>query len=190
MKRLAVLLAFAGCATTSQPPKTEPPPAQPMQPQPAPQAEEEQHGHKHKGPEVPIALPHRVVDGNTGDELTERALDEKLRAAKVIFVGEQHPNPHDHAAELEVLERAFAVDPSVGFGFEMLPRTYQGSLDAYVAGQIDEAAFLKAVDWQHTWGFAWTYYKPLVDFCRAHHLPAFALNAPRTLAHTVAFKGL
>lgn len=155
----------------------------------APQAQEESR-HGMKGAKAPIALPHRVVDTDSGDELADRNFDDKLRAAKVIYVGEEHPNPHDHAAEIEVLERAYAADPSVGLGMEMLPHTYQGSLDAYVAGTLDEAGFLKAVDWENTWGYEWGLYKPLLDFCRAHKLPAYALNAPRTLAHAVAKNGL
>ena len=188
MKRLllfSLLLgtAASGCAHTATPAAATTPGAT------MPAAEGEPT-HGRKGASEPIALPHRVVETATGDELSDRALDDKLRNARVIFVGEQHPNPHDHAAELEVLERAYQVDPSLGFAFEMLPRTYQGSLDAFVAGNLDEEAFLKAVDWHHTWGFPWGLYKPLLLFCRAHHLPAYALNAPRDLAHTVAFKGM
>src|SRR6185312_1585928 len=155
----------------------------------APQAEAESR-HGMRGAKQPIALPHRVVDTDSGDELADRNFDDKLRAVKVIDVGEEHPNPHDHAAEIEVLERAYAADPSVGLGMEMLPHTYQGSLDAYVAATLDEAGFLKAVDWENTWGYEWGLYKPLLDFCRAHKLPAYALNAPRTLAHAVAKNGL
>ena len=143
-----------------------------------------------KGAHEPIPLPHRVVDSDSGDELAERNLDDKLRAASVIYVGEEHPNPHDHAAEVEVLERAYAADPSLGLGMEMLPHSYQGSLDAYVAGTLDEAGFLAAVAWDKTWGYDFGLYKPLLDFCRAHKLPAYALNAPRELAHAVAKLGL
>jgi uncharacterized iron-regulated protein len=159
-------------------------------PQPTAATEEEAPRHGMKGASVPIPLPHRVVDGDSGDELADRNLDEKLRAARVIYVGEEHPNPHHHAAQLEVLERAYAADPSVGLGLEMLPRTYQGSLDAYVGGTLDEDGFLQAVAWEKTWGFPWGFYKPLLEFCRAHKLPAYALNAPRDLAHAVAKNGV
>ena len=156
---------------------------------PAAAAPEPEMRHGMRGATEPIALPHRVVDAASGDELAPPNLDAKLRAARVIYVGEEHPNPHDHAAELEVLEQAYAADPSIGLGLEMLPKTYQGSLDAYVSGTIDEATFLKNVDWEHTWGFPWGLYKPLLAFCRAHHLPAYALNATRDLAHAVAKVG-
>ncbi|HEY2745698.1 MAG TPA: ChaN family lipoprotein [Polyangia bacterium] len=156
----------------------------------APPAAEEEHQHGMHGAKEPIALPHRVIDGASGDELADRNLDDKLRAARVIYVGEEHPNPHDHAAEVEVLERAYAADPSLGLGMEMLPHQYQGSLDAYVGGTLDEAGFLAAVAWSETWGYEWGLYKPLLEFCRAHKLPAYALNAPRSLAHAVAKNGI
>lgn len=173
---VVALVLAAGCAHAPAPTAAQP------------EAEAPRHGEK--GAQEPIPLPHRVVDADSGDELADRNLDEKLRAARVIYVGEEHPNPHDHAAEIEVLERAYAADPSVGLGLEMLPRTYQGSLDAFVAGTLDEDGFLKAVAWDKTWGYPWGLYKPLLEFCRAHKLPAYALNAPRELAHAVAKNGL
>ncbi|MCA1664207.1 MAG: ChaN family lipoprotein, partial [Myxococcales bacterium] len=177
--KIFVIAAFvvAGCAHAPSPAATQP-------------KAEEAPRHGDKGAKEPIALPHRVVDGDSGDELADRNLDDKLRAAKVIYVGEEHPNPHHHAVELEVLERAYAADPSVGLGMEMLPRTYQGSLDAYVGGSLDEPGFLAAVAWDKTWGYAWGFYRPLLEFCRAHKLPAYALNAPRDLAHAVAKSGI
>ena len=182
MRTLFVALAgclVAGCAHAPAPATTTA----------APAAEEEPRHGMH-GAKEPIPLPHRVVDADSGDELADRNLDEKLRAARVIYVGEEHPNPHDHAAEVEVLERAYAADPSVGLGMEMLPHQYQGSLDAYVGGTLDEAGFLAAVAWGETWGYEWGLYKPLLEFCRAHKLPAYALNAPRDLAHAVAKHGV
>ncbi len=177
MRIVVVALVFAaGCAHAPLPTAAQP------------EAEAPRHGEK--GATEPIPLPHRVVDADSGDELADRNFDDKLRASRVIYVGEEHSNPHDHAAELEVLERAFAVDPSLGLGLEMLPHTYQGSLDAFLAGTLDEAGFLKAVAWDETWGYAWGLYRPLLVFCREHHLPAFALNATRDLAHAVAEKGV
>jgi uncharacterized iron-regulated protein len=143
-----------------------------------------------RGAGVPIALPHTIVDGQSGATVDAAALDARLAAARVVYVGEEHPNPHHHAVELEVLERAFAVDPQVALGLEMLPRTLQPALDDFVAGRSDEAAFLRAVDWEHTWGYPFGYYRPLLEFCRKHGLRAIALNAPRAIAHKVALGGL
>lgn len=187
MRRLLVsALLLAGCAHTA--PAT-PAPAAPAPAEKPAQPAEEEHEHGSRGAEEPIPLPHHVLDA-AGGRLSDAKVGETLKKARAIFVGEQHPNPHDHAAQLEVLEAAYKADPSVGLGMEMLPRTMQPALDDFVDGKTDEAAFLAAVDWKKTWGYPWGLYKPLLEFARAHHLKAFALNAPRDLAHAVAKGGL
>jgi uncharacterized iron-regulated protein len=156
---------------------------------PAAAPAEEKPPHGAKGATEPVALPHHVLDAE-GARLDDAKVAERLRKARLIFVGEQHSNPHHHAAQLEVLTSAWHADPSVGIGLEMLPYTMQPALDAYVSGAIDEKAFLEQVHWEKTWGFPWGFYRPLLAFCREHHLKAYALNAPRDLSHKVAMKGL
>ncbi len=177
--RLGLLfaLSYAGCAHPS------------AVVQPAAPVAEEPHVHGSAGASEPITLPHHVID-QAGTPVGDGRLAERVKAARVIYVGEEHTNPHHHAAELEVLVAAHASDPSVGLGLEMLPRAMQPSLDAFVDGTLDEPAFLAAVDWKKTWGYPFGLYRPLLVFCRDHHLRAFALNAPRELTHAVAHDGL
>jgi uncharacterized iron-regulated protein len=159
----------------------------------APPADQQVHGHmrgENGGPARPIPLPFHLVDGKTGAPLDQAALDDRLRSARVIYVGEEHPNPHHHAVEQAVLERVHQLDPSVALGVEMLPRTLQAPLDAFVTGALDEEKFLAAVDWPKTWGYPWGFYAPLFRLCREQHLAAVALNAPRELVHAVAKLGL
>ena len=187
MRRLAcVLLISSACAHA--PIKPAPAPAAaPEKNEPEPKPEPAPHGSK--GASEPIALPHTVVDA-AGSSLDDGRLATELKRARVIYVGEEHPNPHHHAAELEVLEAAFAADPSVGLGLEMLPRAMQSALDRYLEGALDEQAFAEAVDWHKTWGYPFGLYAPLLRFCKEHHLPAYALNAPRELTHAVAHDGV
>jgi uncharacterized iron-regulated protein len=182
-----VVLVLSGCA---HPSKVATAPAAPTAPSSgAAEQSEEKPEHGSRGAEEPIPLPHHVLDAS-GVRLSDAKIEETLKRAHAIYVGEQHSSPHDHAAQIEVLEAAFAADPSTGLGMEMLPRSLQGPLDDFVSGKTDEAAFLEAVTWKKTWGFPFGLYKPLLLFCRAHHLRAFALNAPRDLAHAVAKGGL
>lgn len=132
----------------------------------------------------------RLRDGKTGAELTPAALAERLRPARAIYAGEQHNSRASHLAQLFVLREAHALDPRLAVGVEMLPRTHQAPLDDYAAGRIDEAAFLRAVDWEHTWGFDFALYRPLFEFCRTHGLRMHALNAPRDLAKAVRQRGI
>jgi uncharacterized iron-regulated protein len=177
MARVLLALLVVGCAHA--PPRKEEVPKE---------VSGEPHGAH--GAKEPIALPYHLVDGETGKPLDDAAFDQRLQAARVIYVGEEHPNPHHHAVEIAVLERAAGLDPSLALGLEMLPRTLQAPLDRFVAGELDEAGFLEAVDWSKTWGYPWGFYAPLLRFCREHHHPAVALNAPLKLAHAVAKNGL
>lgn len=176
MRSLLVLALLSGCAHPLPPVVSAPKP----EPEPEP---EKPHGSR--GAAEPIALPHRIVD-QSGSSVEESALAARLAPARVIYVGEEHPNPHHHAAQLEVLERAYALDPSLALGFEMLPVTLQPELDAYLSGELDEAAFAEKVDWKKTWGYPYGLYKPLFAFARTHQLKAYALNAPRDLARAVS----
>ncbi|HZS38170.1 MAG TPA: ChaN family lipoprotein [Polyangia bacterium] len=186
MRRLLLLILLAGACAHSRPGAS----ATPSASENASATETDERRHGAKGAEEPIPLPHVVVDSSTGNPLDELELADRLRAARAIYVGEEHPNPHHHAVELEVLERAYAADPSLALGLEMLPRTMQAPLDNFVSGALDEDAFLAAVDWKKTWGYPWGFYRPLLVFCREHRLRAWALNAPRSLAHAVAQRGL
>lgn len=129
-------------------------------------------------------------DGHTGQPLTHTALNERLRAAAAIYVGELHNSQPVHAAQLWVLQQTYKLDAQVAVGLEMLPRTLQPQLDAYLASAVDEAGFLAAVDWKHTWGFDFALYRPIFEFCRAHGLRMYALNAPKSLSKAVRQRGL
>jgi len=179
-----VLLGACAHQPPAPPPVEKAPPLVGKAPEP-----EEKSEHGSRGASEPIALPHHVLDA-AGGRLSDAKVEETLKKARAIYVGEAHPNPHDHAAQLEVLAAAYRADPSLALGLEMLPRTLQAPLDEYVAGKLDEPAFLEAVSWKKTWGYPWGLYKPLLEFARAHHLRAFALNAPRDLAHAVAKGGI
>jgi len=140
-------------------------------------------------PEVPVDRPYHLVDG-AGAALTDAGFDGRLRAARVVYFGERHTSAEDHGAEHALFARVLAAEPASGLGVEMLPQTYQPQLDDFTAGRGDEAAFLAAVDWKNTWGFAWAFYRPLFTACRERHLRAFALNAPRENTRAVSKKGL
>ena len=186
------LAASAGCATTphvapvhpahSPPPSTTPPPeiAPPKSPEKSP----------------PLASDHEVlfIRESNGQRLFAPAddsmLDAVIGSSQVLYLGERHDDPHVHRFERELVERAVAMQPKMAIGFEMLPVTMQSSLDAYVAGRITEAQFLTAVDWQHTWGFSFDFYRPLFELCRDHKLRAYALNAPAALAKRIAHGGI
>jgi len=135
-------------------------------------------------------LPERIVEGHTGSVVDEDELLRTLAPARVVYVAERHDRPPDHAIQLFVLVGMYRQSRDVALGVEMLPRSLQGAVDAYVAGEVDEAGFLDRVSWQETWGFDFGLYRPLFEFARAHEVPIIALNARREITRAVAEGGL
>lgn len=156
--------------------------AQNPAPKPAASKEAPVHGHRAGGL--------MLRDGKTGAALSKEAFTEKLRAARAIYVGEQHNSRASHQAQLAVLGQVYGIDHDVALAIEMLPARLQPQLDAFLAGSLDEEGFLAAVDWPHTWGFDYGLYRPLFEFCRVHGLRIHALNAPKELSRAVRQKGV
>lgn len=110
--------------------------------------------------------------------------------AQVVLLGESHDDADHHRWELHTIAALSALRAKLELGFEMFPRRVQPVLDRWVAGELDEMAFLKAADWSQVWGFDAAHYLPLFHFARLKHFPMLALNVERELVRTVRSQGL
>lgn len=121
----------------------------------------------------------------------EAAFKAVVWKSDVVYVGETHDEPQDHRAQFEALKAMrIAKGTKIAVGFEMLDQTLQPVLNDYADGKIDEAEFLKRVDWQKQWGFDFAMYKPLFDLIAQNKLRAIALNVPRKVVSKIARGGL
>lgn len=110
-----------------------------------------------------------------------------LTQGDVVIVGEQHDDPETHRIELATLEAMVETGRPVALSLEMFEADVQPALDAYLAGTLDEAAFLAQA---RPWPNYRTDYRPLVTYAKAMHVPVIAANVPRPLAAVVARQGL
>lgn len=134
--------------------------------------------------------PHQVLDG-TGHALADAQLYDALATGRVIYVAELHDQASHHAVQLQVLDGvAQRSEGPVALGMEMFLTAHQPILDRWVAGELDEAAFLKAVAWDETWGFDFALYRPLLLYARDRGIRVVGLNVERALSHAVAVQGL
>ncbi len=117
-------------------------------------------------------------------EMTDRLMD-----ADLVCIGETHDSVPCHRVQLEVVKALFARDERLGVGMEMFQRPFQKEIDRYFRGEMDEEAFLKASEYRQRWGFDWSLYRPIVDFCRKNGVPLAALNAPRELTRKISQSG-
>jgi uncharacterized iron-regulated protein len=117
----------------------------------------------------------------SGERLSPDRLFQDLAKAKVVLLGETHDRMEHHRWQLHTLAALHAYRPDMVIGLEMLPRTAQPVLDAWVAGDLDERAFLEQSDWGRAWGFDARLYLPILHFARMHRIPLLAINLDRPL---------
>ncbi|HLU64750.1 MAG TPA: ChaN family lipoprotein [Kofleriaceae bacterium] len=140
------------------------------------------------------ALPYRVLRARGGQEIAREDLLRELAAADAVCIGEHHPNPHDHWVQLtlvrELAARARADRRTLALGMEMFQRPFQGVLDDFSAGRIDEQALLGRSGWKDRWGYDWSLYRPIVLGARDQGAALLALNTERELTKKVSRKGI
>lgn len=128
-----------------------------------------------------------VRDGQSGATLSLDAFLDALADADVVFLGETHIDETTHRIELAVYEGLLARrNGKVTLAMEMFERDVQPALDAYLAGEIDEAAFLERA---RPWSNYRTGYRRLIERARAAGAPVVASNFPRPLSRRIATEG-
>ncbi len=130
-----------------------------------------------------------VWDSAAGTFITVETMLDRLDDAEVVYVGETHTDFAHHLAQLAVLESMQERNRSLVMGWEMFHSSQQPLLDAYTYGQLTEVEWLDAIYWAETWGHAYPYYEPLLDFARDEGVRIFGLNAPRTVVRGVRIEG-
>jgi uncharacterized iron-regulated protein len=186
--RIASLLcciAFAGTAASGEPSAPAATPAA-GDGGTAMSSEKEQDREKKKPPKPVGESP--AVDLSALETL-DRVIG-RVAEKRIVYVGEYHDRSSNHAVQLEVIKALHSRDPKLGVGMEMFQRPFQGALDEYIAGTIDERAFLKRSEYFKRWGFDYQLYKPLLDFCREQKVPVVALNVRREITQKVSQSGL
>jgi uncharacterized iron-regulated protein len=119
-----------------------------------------------------------------------QAIVDQSLAADVVLLGETHDSAEHHRWQLQLLIALHARRPDMVIALEMFPRRVQPALDRWVAGELDEAAFLEASDWRAVWSFNPSLYLPIFHFARMNRVPLLAVNVDRALTRAVAERGL
>ena len=138
-------------------------------------------------PPSPAYVPERVYDTRRAAFSDFEVMLADIAAADVVFVGEQHDDPNTHRLETAILQGLLRRGRATTVSLEMFERDVQSTLDAFLAGRIDEAAFLAAA---RPWPRYATDYKPLVEVASANRWPVIGANVPRKYASMVAKAGL
>ncbi|WP_216900600.1 ChaN family lipoprotein [Synechococcus sp. CCY 9618] len=114
---------------------------------------------------------------------------DQAAAGSVLLLGERHDSADHHRWQLATLQALLKRRPDLSLGLEMVPRRRQPVLDQWSAGELDEAAFLAALDWPAIWGYDVELYLPILRFARDRRIPLLALNVDRQLVRRVRLEG-
>ena len=133
-------------------------------------------------------LPFEILDRG-GHGVAPDAFWSQLARASAVCVGEEHPNPHHHWMQLEVVKHLATATP-FAVGMEMVQRPFQGVLDDFAAKKIDDATFTSRAGWAERWGYPYELYGPILHVAIDAHASLLALNAAKELTKKVSHHGL
>ena len=145
-------------------------------------------------PQNPYPLPSpprigQIVHLPTGVTVSAEQMIAQAGNARIVYFGETHDNPASHRLELKLLQTLAELHPGrQALGLEMFARAQQPALDRWVAGELDEKAFLKESRWFENWGMDFAYYRDLLNFAREKRIPVVALNAEKGLVGAIRKK--
>jgi uncharacterized iron-regulated protein len=136
------------------------------------------------------ALPYQVLDERTGHQIDKDAFWDRIATMHAVCVGEEHPNPHHHWMQLEVVRHVAKKWPQLALGMEMVQRPFQGVLDDYAAKHISADAMRSRTGWEERWGYDFNFYGPTIDATVEVHGALLAINASKELTKKIAHHGL
>lgn len=131
-----------------------------------------------------------VVDAN-GEETSSGEMIAEMSSADYVLLGEIHDNADHHTIQAEVIGALVAVGKRPAIVLEMVPRSIQPKIDAFLnAAAPQAAAFGMAVEWERRGWPAWQTYQPIMEIALAHGLPVIGGNLDRAQVRSVAKDGL
>ena len=132
----------------------------------------------HIGGDAALFGQFQAYDGHTERPLSLPEVVRRCARADVVLFGEAHSDAVCNQLEAQLLAKLAAQRRALALALEFFETDTQAALDAYLQRRIDEAAFRK----QTRQGRAYVLsHRPLIELCRAAHIPVLAANAPRRL---------
>jgi len=139
-------------------------------------------------PSEPADPATKVLDVASLGELD--ALIEQLADDRIVFVGETHDRYEDHLNQLAIIRGLHERGKPIAIGMEFFQQPFQDRLDAYIAGDLSEAALLRESEYFERWRFDYRLYRPILRYAREQGIPLIALNLPREITDKVGDGGI
>ena len=123
-----------------------------------------------------------------GERLTRAQMLPRLRAARLVLLGEVHGDRRHHAAQVELLRMLLEAGAPLVVGMETFGATGDAELARWTAGELDAGALYRrfGVDWNTV---HWPAYRDLFSFIRAKPIPLVGINGDEAIIKKVAKGG-
>ncbi len=108
---------------------------------------------------------------------TKAELLDRVVGADIVYHGDYHTLHQSQRALCRILEKVVARRPRIILGMEMVHIEDQSHLDRYMQGEIDDEAFLEAIDYENRWGFEWANYREILDLCKQKKIAVVGINS-------------
>lgn len=127
---------------------------------------------------------------HTGQEITLTRLTREMTPGTVVILSEHHGNEHHHQHQIDfllALRESLNKESRISLGMEFLYFPDQAKVDDYLAGTLNEEAFLNQIKWGD---IPFTLYRQQVHLPRTTGGRTLAINAPPWLTSKIAQQGL
>jgi hypothetical protein len=99
----------------------------------------------------------------------------RVIASDVVYHGDYHTLRHSQRSILAMLQE-IAGRREIILCLEMFHGRDQKWVDMYMAGEVDEALFLKKIRYARKWAYNWNPWRHILSFCREHKIPVLGIN--------------
>ncbi|QKV19707.1 ChaN family lipoprotein [Oricola thermophila] len=115
-----------------------------------------------------------------GERASFADIEAAARTADFVLVGEIHTNPEHHANQARLIAAMARAGRKPVVVLEMVPKSLQGALDAFLAEESPDAAELgERLDWEKRGWPDWTIYRPVAEAALAAGLALAAGDLDR-----------
>jgi len=133
--------------------------------------------------------PKAWVLPSNGNTIQKDAVMKDVLQHRLIMLGEHHQNAEHHKWHLDMLRDVARHTTNLELAIEMLPRSAQGVLDRWAAGELTEAEFIKKSNWENYWFYDVELYMPVLRFAKDKGIKIHAVNVERSLLNLISDVG-
>jgi len=144
------------------------------------------HISPHTGGSAFLFNQFQAFDGKSKRPMRFEQVVKRCRDADVVLFGEEHGNAVCNQLEAQLLLALINTSRPCALAMEFFENDIQSTLDAYLAGRLDGPEFRKLTKRRSSYLET---HRPLIELCRAGHVPVIAANAPRRLVRAYRKSG-